>query len=56
MSLRSKEIILPKLIEKALVGIKGSGGGHDYAIGSSVKIEDFDRFIGNLNDLLKTKD
>ena len=56
MSLRSKEIILPRLIEKALVGIKGYGGGHDFAIGSSVKIEDFERFIENLNKLLKTKD
>ena len=56
MSLRSKRIILPGLIEKALENVRGYGGGHDFASGANVKEEDFDRFIENLKDLLKTKD
>ncbi|MAG52894.1 MAG: hypothetical protein CMH62_02935 [Nanoarchaeota archaeon] len=46
MSLRSPEgPKLPKILEKALFGVEGYGGGHDYAVGASVKKEDFDKFI-----------
>ncbi len=46
MSLRGsgKNIILPRL-KKALEGIDGYGGGHEYACGSAVKEHDFDRFM-----------
>ncbi len=48
MSLRGsgKNIIMPRL-KKALEGIDGYGGGHEYACGSAVKERDFERFIEN---------
>jgi single-stranded DNA-specific DHH superfamily exonuclease len=49
MSLRGagKNTILPRL-QRALRGINGYGGGHEYACGASVKKYDFDKFIQNL--------
>ncbi len=35
------------IIEKALVGISGYGGGHEHACGACVKVEDFNQFIDN---------
>ncbi len=48
MSLRGsgKNLILPRL-KKALEGIDGYGGGHEFACGSAVKEHDFERFIEN---------
>ncbi len=52
MSLRSRNTpVLPKLI-KALEGIDGYGGGHEYACGASVKRKDFDKFAENLRKQL----
>ncbi len=52
-SLRSNsKIKLSKILEKALVGINGYGGGHEYACGACVKTEDFKRFIDNLEKLI----
>ncbi|MCK5283336.1 MAG: hypothetical protein KAK00_08070 [Nanoarchaeota archaeon] len=48
MSLRSKGVILPPIINKALVNVSGYGGGHEYACGACVKKEDFERFVDNL--------
>ena len=45
MSLRSKTIKLPPIIKKALIGVEGFGGGHEYACGANVKKRDFDKFI-----------
>ena len=48
MSLRAPEekgIKLPKVLDKALVGVEGYGGGHDYAVGANIKEEYFDQFI-----------
>ncbi len=53
MSLRSKEIDLPLLIQKALHDIEGYGGGHKNAAGGSVKNRDFHRFIENIKKELK---
>ncbi len=53
MSIRSKKINLPEILEKALAGIEGYGGGHEYAVGANVKEHDFGRFIENLRNLLK---
>jgi nanoRNase/pAp phosphatase (c-di-AMP/oligoRNAs hydrolase) len=39
--------ILPAL-QKALEGIEGKGGGHDYACGAVIKSEDFERFVEKL--------
>ena len=41
------------MIEKALVGLSGYGGGHDYACGASVKYDDFERFIKSFKEQLE---
>ncbi|KYK26218.1 hypothetical protein AYK26_05410 [Euryarchaeota archaeon SM23-78] len=51
-SLRSTKIKLPPIINKALEGITGYGGGHDHAAGACVKIKDFERFVGNIRGQL----
>lgn len=48
MSLRSDSIRIDDTLKNALNGISGYGGGHKYAVGASVKAEDFDRFVENL--------
>lgn len=50
LSLRSMKMVLPPVIEKALIGIEGYGGGHEYACGANVKKEDFERFIQNIRE------
>jgi len=50
LSLRSSKIVLPPIIEKALIGVEGYGGGHEYAVGANVKKEDFDRFIESIRE------
>lgn len=47
-SLRSASVKILKPLEKALVGINGRGGGHEYACGAVIKKEDFDLFVDNL--------
>ena len=48
MSLRSKkEPILP-VLKKALNGVEGYGGGHDYACGANIKKYDFEKFVKNI--------
>lgn len=44
-SLRSSKIILPPLIEKALAGLNGYGGGHEHACGLNIKTADFEEFL-----------
>ena len=51
-SLRSSKIILPKLIEKALVGLDGYGGGHEHACGLNIKKRDFDEFVERLKGMI----
>ena len=53
MSLRSKKEILPPLLEKALEGLEGYGGGHEHACGASVKINDFEQFVKQLEEQLE---
>ena len=56
ISLRSNHksnIILPNLIDKALLGLKGYGGGHDHACGGEVESYDFKEFIDRLEHLMK---
>jgi hypothetical protein len=55
MSLRSNNLKLPLIIEKALVGVKGYGGGHDQASGGCVSQNDFERFIKNIKDEMADK-
>jgi len=51
-SLRSTKIKLPSLIEKALEGVNGYGGGHDHAAGACIKIADFEQFVANIRKQL----
>ncbi|MBI2135223.1 DHH family phosphoesterase [Candidatus Woesearchaeota archaeon] len=48
MSIRSKNTILPPLLDKALAGLEGYGGGHEYACGANVKQRQFREFVENL--------
>lgn len=47
----SKKPLLP-MIKKALIGINGYGGGHEYACGAGIKKEDFKRFVENIREQL----
>jgi single-stranded DNA-specific DHH superfamily exonuclease len=51
-SLRSTKMKLPPLIEKALEGVNGYGGGHDHAAGACIKIADFEQFVVNIRKQL----
>lgn len=55
-SLRSGEgIELPPILEKALTGVEGYGGGHEHACGAVIKKEDFKQFLENLNREIKSE-
>jgi nanoRNase/pAp phosphatase (c-di-AMP/oligoRNAs hydrolase) len=45
LSFRTTKYNLPLIIQKALEGCEGYGGGHEHAAGANVKETDFDRFI-----------
>lgn len=45
LSIRSSKHTLPPIIQKALDGVEGYGGGHANACGGCVKKKDFDKFI-----------
>lgn len=47
VSLRYKKNIVPILL-KALIGVEGFGGGHEFACGASIKKKDFKQFIDNI--------
>lgn len=50
-SLRSSKIILRDLVKKALVGLDGYGGGHEYACGSCLRNEhDFNEFVKRISE------
>ena len=53
MSIRSKNVVIPQILDKSLSGLEGYGGGHEYACGANVKQDDFNEFIkrmkANLN-------
>ncbi|MBI4440987.1 hypothetical protein HY639_02360 [Candidatus Woesearchaeota archaeon] len=52
-SLRSaRQEVLP-MLKKALIGIQGYGGGHEYACGAAIQRDDFARFLENLREQLK---
>ena len=46
-------INLPELLEKALQGIDGRGGGHPHACGAVIKEEDWEAFLQNIKEELK---
>ena len=51
-SIRSSKIILPPMIEKALVGLNGYGGGHENACGLNIKTADFEEFLKRFEDMI----
>ncbi|MFH0936084.1 MAG: DHH family phosphoesterase [Candidatus Woesearchaeota archaeon] len=55
LSLRSQTHLLPKLIEKALYGIDGYGGGHEHACGGNVAKKDFIKFIDSIKEQIKNQ-
>ncbi|MBW3015710.1 DHH family phosphoesterase [Candidatus Woesearchaeota archaeon] len=52
ISLRSNKLNLKPLLEKALVGVKGYGGGHEHACGACVDSVHFKQFVENLKKQL----
>lgn len=54
-SLRSRDLILPKIIKKALKGVEGYGGGHEHACGSCINKKDFKTFLKNIEEQIATK-
>ena len=52
ISLRSKKKPVLPILKKALQGIEGYGGGHEYACGANVKKYDFDKFIEHIRNQL----
>jgi len=51
-SLRSSEINLKPLVERALLGLNGYGGGHENACGLNIKKDDFEEFVERLKGML----
>jgi oligoribonuclease NrnB/cAMP/cGMP phosphodiesterase (DHH superfamily) len=47
-SFRGANLNVRGILEKALVGINGSGGGHEHACGGNIPVEDWPRFLENL--------
>ena len=50
MSIRSRNILIPPILEKSLAGLEGYGGGHEYACGASIKETDFKEFIKRMEE------
>src|SRR3989344_37695 len=48
MSLRSKGIVIRPLVEAALQGVEGYGGGHEHACGACIKMKDVPLFLDQL--------
>ena len=51
-SVRSMKIDLKPIMEKALVGVEGYGGGHEHACGCAIKVHDFEKFVDNIEKQL----
>ncbi len=51
-SFRSNDLVLPPILQEALVGCDGHAGGHEHACGGAIKEEDFERFISNLRKIV----
>ena len=51
-SVRSRVKILP-MVQKSLVGVRGYGGGHEYACGVAVHSEDFERWLASFQELVQ---
>ncbi|MDO8481442.1 MAG: DHHA1 domain-containing protein [Nanoarchaeota archaeon] len=51
MSLRCSWANIPPMLDKALSGLQGRGGGHEHACGADVAAEQFDEFLQRLEKL-----
>lgn len=50
-SLRANsKVDILSMVNKALLGVKGYGGGHEQACGAVVDVNDFDRFLNSLRE------
>ncbi|MEM4336596.1 MAG: DHH family phosphoesterase [Candidatus Woesearchaeota archaeon] len=49
ISLRSKKINILPVLQEAFKYVEGSGGGHPYACGATIKKKDFRRFLSIIN-------
>ena len=52
LSLRSKKQPILPALKKALQGVEGYGGGHEFACGANIKKYDFDKFIAQIRKQL----
>ncbi len=48
ISIRSDTIEINKIVEKALENVTGYGGGHKYAVGANINVNDFEKFVENI--------
>ena len=55
-SFRSKDKNVQRLLQKALIGIEGHGGGHELACGGSIKRLDWEHFLDNLRREIRESD
>jgi single-stranded DNA-specific DHH superfamily exonuclease len=55
LSLRSPSVKIPPIIEEALQGLQGYGGGHEYACGVNIKSEDFPLFLERFKKMVGHK-
>ena len=55
MSIRSETLTISDIVEKSLVNVKGYGGGHAYACGGCIALDDFNRFMDNFTNILNEK-
>ena len=52
-SMRSPPSInVKEILQQALQGVEGFGGGHEHACGCTIKQEDWDRFVENIKKIL----
>jgi hypothetical protein len=54
LSIRSNGLKIDRILEVALQGLKGYGGGHEYACGANIAQEDFEIFLERFRDCLNS--
>ncbi len=54
-SLRSDDLIISDVLEKAMVGVEGYSGGHEFACGGNIAKKDWKKFIENLKKEINPK-
>jgi len=55
LSLRSMSIPIDKIVQKAIKGLEGYGGGHEFACGANVAKKDFSLFMERISSEVKKK-